>query len=183
MVGLFILENINHTLCKVFIIFNYTEMRYLLYIILFFSIYDCFGQDTIKNSNSLIFIDSLKKNDILKIKCYASNCFHHENYTIQVWKKDNFYFAKLFSKSSSKGSKEVFVKKSANLNSKQIDSIRKFEYYLTIYPTEDTDGQTYYYYTLLLGKRKKEIFDGIQSDPWMRIEGLVKLLFPERKKK
>ena len=158
-------------------------MKHLLYTILSFIAFNCSGQDSAKTNNAQIFIDSLKEKSVLKIQCYASNCFHHENYAIFIWKNGNKYFSKLTSKSSIKGSKEIIVKKSNNLNSQQIDSVRKFEHYLTIYPSEDTDGQTSYFYTLSVGKKKKLILDGMQSDPWMKIEGLIKILYPKEKQK
>jgi hypothetical protein len=131
-------------------------MKRLFYIILFFIHSDCFGQDSAKINNSQIFIDSLKENTTLKIACYASSCFHHEKYTILIWKNKDNYFSKLTSEKTSRSNKGVFVKKYNRLNFRQIDSVRKFEKDLTIYPTEDTDGQKYSQYTLSINKRKKK---------------------------
>jgi hypothetical protein len=155
-------------------------MRFYISIILFFCASISKAQDSIPIQNNQIFIDSLSVNQYFKIESVYSTCFTHKSYRIIISKKLNNYNAqvKIISTYNGDNPKTVKTFKPLNITQSQIDSIRNFERYLNIYPTADTDGQRYYLYTLSLGKKQKLYFDGVQTDPWMRIEGLVRVLFP-----
>lgn len=139
------------------------------------------AQDSVSVLRKESFIDSLKNNKSYTIACNYSACFHHTEYRITIIRKGNMFAGRLKIKNTYAGDNPKIIKtnKFSGITAAQLDSLRKFELYLNLYPTEESDGQRYYYYTLTSGNKEKRYFDGIQADPWMKIEGLVKILFPK----
>jgi hypothetical protein len=155
-------------------------MKVLTTIIFAIIVFTGYAQDSVLNINKQVFIDSLKPGETFLIEGYYSTCFLHKKFTLFFKKQAKNYLIKIIIRDNYAYQKTKRILSSTLLNyyAAQIDSVRRFEKYLNIYPSEDSDGQRYYFYTLSLGKREKRYFDGIQTAPWMKIEGLVKILFP-----